>query len=134
VIFVESFIRLFSRACGGPGPSSGSARRPARGARTLHLPVPRGGGGEDEAADNLLARARRQLRHRCDLGFHPREGAAARRISRWSSVAGRREDEDGGASGTESGFAVGIDNILGPDLLTVCDPNRSMGLVSRSCC
>jgi hypothetical protein len=29
-------------------------------------------------------------------------------------VVGRGEDEDGGASSTESGFAVGIGDILGP--------------------
>ena len=64
-------------------------------------------------------------------GAHPREGAArlaGSRAGARSSVAGRGEDEDGGASGTGFGFAVGEGRFWVHDPFSVRDSNHEIGL------
>ena len=61
-------------------------------------------------------------------GARPREGAArlaGSRVGARNSVAGRGEDEDGGASG----IAVGEGRFWVRDPFSVCDSNHEIGLV-----
>ena len=64
-------------------------------------------------------------------GARPREGAArlaGSRAGARSSVVGREEDEDGRASGTGFGFAVGEGRFWVRDPFSIRDSNHEIGL------
>ena len=64
-------------------------------------------------------------------GAHPREGAArlaGSRAGARSSVVGREEDEDGRASGTGFGFAVGEGRFWVRDPFSIRYSNYEIGL------